>query len=687
MEKYIPTTDLPLTLKNELEQIDSKYNASREYLQNFQYVIKEYFTKSDNRGLLVFFGTGTGKTILAASISEYYRINEPSRKIVILLSKSLQSNFETNIKKFIKNTTKETDLSGVIEKKYKFVSLNASNMYSQMTRITKTSEEIEFEKKIGKLNEHITDKEFLENSLIIVDEAHNLATGISNGAKNSIMLYNTIMKTKNIKLIFLTATPIVNNPFELVPIFNLLRGYALFPENQTDFYSFFVENKKGKLHLKNKDKFQNRIIGMVSYYGDFYHKKSKDGFPKEFPLKIENIPMSIEQFTKYQKMRDIEIDEDSRRFKKSSHSEFFQVNSDDTTQSSYRIRSRQVSNYFIPDYAIESNNKIEKNLDKIRPVDLKNLNRFSPKINRILHNISKYPNQLGLVYSEFVSAEGLEIFRRILDINDYVYWEKKWMYDDGLIKVGSQKKTYALITGNVAFADRKFIIDAFNSKENKNGEIITLLLISKSGAEGISLHNVRHIHIMEPFWNYARIEQIIARGVRFQSHKDLPIEDRTVQPYIYISGYPKDYNKKMIKERTTDEEIMYASITGKRLRTEFETAIIESSIDCSLHYKNLEQNIKDKFKCKLCAPTAEPLYGLNLYEDINAYNTCKPVEETVVPTKKVELNINGKKQIFRYSDINKKIQIYEFDDNIGSYTHMNKGNPLYADIMRKILHI
>ena len=33
------------------------------------------------------------------------------------------------------------------------------------------------------------------------------------------------MGTKNIKLLFLTGTPIVNGPFDIVPLFNMLKGF------------------------------------------------------------------------------------------------------------------------------------------------------------------------------------------------------------------------------------------------------------------------------------------------------------------------------------------------------------------------------------------------------------------------------------------------------------------------------
>ena len=78
------------------------------------------------------------------------------------------------------------------------------------------------------------------------------------------------------------------------------------------------------------------------------------------------------------------------------------------------------------------------------------------------------------------------------------------------------------------------------------------MLISSSGAEGISLTGVRQAHIMEPFWNFIRIDQVFGRAIRMKSHigsdrdKDgnllpplLPEDKRNVEQYLYLSFLPE----------------------------------------------------------------------------------------------------------------------------------------------------
>ena len=44
------------------------------------------------------------------------------------------------------------------------------------------------------------------------------------------------------------------------------------------------------------------------------------------------------------------------------------------------------------------------------------------------------------------------------------------------------------------------------------GGVIKLMMITKAGAEGINLRNVRYVHVMEPYWHMVRVEQVIGRA-------------------------------------------------------------------------------------------------------------------------------------------------------------------------------
>ena len=58
-----------------------------------------------------------------------------------------------------------------------------------------------------------------------------------------------------------------------------------------------------------------------------------------------------------------------------------------------------------------------------------------------------------------------------------------------------------------------------------------MVLISQAGTEGLDFKFVRQVHVMEPWWHMNRIEQIIGRAVRTNSHIELPKSERNVDIY------------------------------------------------------------------------------------------------------------------------------------------------------------
>jgi hypothetical protein len=709
------TTNFPISVKNNLMSL--KYDKS-EFLKYHQFIIYQYLIRNPkSRGILLFHEMGMGKSITAVALSEFYRKHDPNRKIVVLLSKSLQSNFKKNIKKFIdirtniKNESKkegssilETEIDTIIDKKYKFVSLNASNMFTQMTRVDKTKEELEVEKQLKEFTDVVEKDDFLENSLLIVDEFHNLSNSITNGSYNAIRLYDTIMKTKNIKLLFLSGTPVVNNPFELVPTFNMLNGsitlnttskITLFPELKKDFDVYFVDNKLNK--IKNAEKFKNRIFGLVSYYGDMYFgSKTKENFPKLFDTIAEKVHMSSEQYSKYDMARDFEREEALQKTRSTTHEERF--SSKGSASSSYRVHSRQLSNYLIPDYALgpaRGKKAREKFINKISDNDLNNMKIFSPKFKKIIENIKKHKNQLGLLYSEFVSGEGVAILSRILNLNGYECWNTKNKLEtsEDVFDIPKSTKTtkdalqkYALITGDVSFEDRTKIINVYNGNDNMYGEKIELLIISKTGAEGLDLKNVRHVHLTEPYWNYARLAQIIARAARFKSHSELPLKDRTVQPYIYLSDYPKNFDQKKKKDLTTDIQLYTDSIKNKKLINEFYIALAESSIDCSVHSPSFSKEVSEKIKCKLCSPNNVKLYNPILSRQLALPDPCQELKKSEIKAKSI--SITGSTEKYAYSQTSDgNFHIYKHDSIIDGYVLLDSSDSMYSDIMCKLLKI
>ena len=129
-------------------------------------------------------------------------------------------------------------------------------------------------------------------------------------------------------------------------------------------------------------------------------------------------------------------------------------------------------------------------------------------------------------------------------------------------------------------AEKDEIKTVFNMKSNLTGKKIKILLGSPSIKEGVSLTAVRQVHVLEPYWNKSRLEQVIGRASRFCSHKDLPEEQRNVKVYVYVAISDR-YRKN--DDETIDEYIQGLAIDKNKIIKAFEKAIKESAIDCSLN--------------------------------------------------------------------------------------------------------
>ena len=147
-------------------------------------------------------------------------------------------------------------------------------------------------------------------------------------------------------------------------------------------------------------------------------------------------------------------------------------------------------------------------------------------------------------------------------------------------------------------------------------------MITQSGAEGISLENVRQVHLMEPYWNYVRLEQVKGRAIRICSHKSLPPAERTVEVFTYISKFSEGQLRErrvdqtlMIKDMglTTDQRILSVSDGKRKLADALASAMKNGAVDCEL---NTTENGAGIACYRFEQQTMDLLYNPNLNENI-----------------------------------------------------------------------
>jgi hypothetical protein len=144
---------------------------------------------------------------------------------------------------------------------------------------------------------------------------------------------------------------------------------------------------------------------------------------------------------------------------------------------------------------------------------------------------------------------------------------------------------YAMITGDQRLSpNNEFELKGLTSEGenggdgNRNGHKVKVVLISKAGSEGIDFKFIRQVHILDPWYNMNRSEQITGRAVRIFSHKDLPFEKRNVQ--IFMHGTILGENREEAADLYIYRVAEYKAIQiGKITRLLKETAV-----DCIINH-------------------------------------------------------------------------------------------------------
>lgn len=132
--------------------------------------------------------------------------------------------------------------------------------------------------------------------------------------------------------------------------------------------------------------------------------------------------------------------------------------------------------------------------------------------------------------------------------------------------------------------DKKRILDyAFNNLENRDGKYIKFVLGSRVMNEGISLKNVGEVHILDAYFNFGRVDQVVGRAIRHCSHYKIMSKEN---PYPEVNVYK--YVVAIDNGLSTEEELYKKAEMKYLLIKKIERAMKEVAIDCPL---NLNSNM------------------------------------------------------------------------------------------------
>ena len=278
-------------------------------LDRHQVLLKNYISPdTPYNGILIFHGTGVGKTCSAISISEGFKktLKNINKKVLIL--SNLKDNFKKEIFDFSKEelskqfqninfqcTGDSYDLGidglSLTEKLRKKEVYKMIKSYYEFVGYIKFANDIKKktnnwdgeDKNITEDIKKLISKEF-DDRVIIIDEIQNIKTSKKQDLEKTIqsMLEAIIKYGKNIKLILMSATPMFDRADEIIFYLNLLLENDKRKKiNKSDVFNI----KDGLLKKGAEELLRKYLTGYVSYI-----RAEK---PFVFPFRIESNEASI----------------------------------------------------------------------------------------------------------------------------------------------------------------------------------------------------------------------------------------------------------------------------------------------------------------------------------------------------------------------------------------------------------
>jgi hypothetical protein len=580
-------------------------SAGSEYtLQPQQKLLRRILSPdSPTRNLLMVHGTGVGKTCTGIQIAEEYimRPEFQDKKVMIVASRAVQENFRTqifdmsrvNLDKVSDTLTSkqctgrryldmlmriesepknwanpeirdklETTADKIIKEFYEFQAYNSFGA-SLNRRLTGTEMDID---------EDWVHENF-DNRLLIVDEAHNITTQETEVA---LGLERLVKVADGLVLVLLTATPMYDTYEEIVFFMNLF----LWNERKqpfttslkaSDIFTPSAEFKTAEAEATFREWCQN----YVSYV--------KGESPFTFPFRLPPPKIASNTAMKLSFNGDSIPDTDRIKYLSLVASEpkglqkkiltSGKNEDDDSKRQAMMMPTISVfpdDKNFNQTFRVNANQFTYTGEAFLTPANLPN---YSSKFVSVLNSIDS-SSGVCLVYSNYVDR-GARLFAMALEEHGYTPHKGNTLLKDVSYE-GPSKGRYILISSTATDAEISSMLDAVKNRSNSTGKNIKVVVTSPLAAEGIDFRFVRQVHILDPWWNMSRIEQVIGRALRTCSHQSLMPEEQNCTVYLHVVR-PE-------AEREAYDEYTYRTrveVKGIRI-AKVRKILAESAMDCPI---------------------------------------------------------------------------------------------------------
>jgi hypothetical protein len=421
---------------------------------------------------------------------------------------------------------------------------------------------------------------------------------------------------------------------------------------QSEVYSYIID------YLKNKNRKNIDGLGSARELSAFESMESFGYTLLQMPIEALNIVYPIENLTGYENQLKMiggegESGEQTNEQTREDNSETITTQIDPHTMIG-KVGLERMMDFVDTKIPLEKG-KFEYKEETIaqygRIFSLDNIGKYSTKIKNICDTIIKSEGVI-LIYSQYIDA-GLIPMALALEEMGFTRYGSNSLFktppteplDSKTMKprvrgatsgAGFKPARYTMITGDIRLSpNNDDAVKALTNNDNMNGEKIKVILISRAGSEGVDFKFIRQVHIMDPWYNMNRIEQIIGRAVRSFSHKDLPFEKRNVEIFMHAT---------LLKDEEVEsaDVYIYRMAEYKAIQIGKITRILkETSVDCLLNQgqsnftqENFAEFLNKKIKQKLADgtviddfPVGDVPYTISCDYMDNCQYKCRPFKK------------------------------------------------------------
>lgn len=640
----------PMLTRNEFERL-SKEQCSGFEKTMYQHLMQHYLSiHSPYRSLLLLHALGTGKTCSSITVAEAFlkdhrQGDDPS--IIVVSTGTLHKSYEGQIFSISQKASLEALREQCMGDYYMRL---VGKLKVPTTDKQKESLQREIDAKIKQRYEFVTYQKFankliqlekdgklhtIRDKVIIIDEAHNLRETAKDPQQQKALtqpLVKMLRQGQNNRLILLTATPMYNEPEEILWLLSLLcindkrkiRGRDIIDPDHLP-----VLFKDGVLDPAMKKLLQELSSSYISYI--------RGNNPFTFPVRVSPRSMGIPILER--SVTDAEMtdpawptyyrdglvptplgSEQMEHLKKAS------VKSQDAHGQlkiqeqmnciAYKGKTGQkcLQDIFDMNITPTMSFKYKNKIPWLSPTP-EMLGSIASKMLRICefirtstgivvvyssHNWSGIiPLALALEHVGFSRYGGTKMLHSVPSSKKYAR-PAPYVYD------GIKNAQYAIMSGNqdIMKGGKSIteLLEDINDPSNIDGQRVKVVLFTPIAREGVTIKNAREMHVLTPWYNINNLEQVIGRTIRTCSHMGKPLEERNVTVYLH-TAVANDPDTGVAIETA---DIHSYRISARKLNqiNEVTMLIRDSAWDCSL-MKNLNYMPKETFNFKIDLKTSQ----------------------------------------------------------------------------------